>query len=78
MLDTFNHVHICQVSPQLTVKYERDTVQVTSVLISLKNWENNETEKIGLVTPTPGVSDAIRPDRPMPSWSYGCRWPGAK
>ena len=35
------------------VKYECDIAQVTSVFIILKNWENNGTEKIGLVTPTP-------------------------
>ena len=35
-------------------KYELDIIQVTTVLIIRKNWENNGTEKIGLVTPTPG------------------------
>ena len=34
-------------------KYELDIIQVTTVLIIRKNWENNGTEKIGLVTPTP-------------------------
>ena len=37
------------------VKYERDIIHVTSALIILKNWENNGTEEIGLVTPTPEV-----------------------
>ena len=35
-------------------KYELDIIQVTAVLIIRKKWENNGTEKIGLVTPTPG------------------------
>ena len=34
-------------------KYELDIIQVTAVLIIRKKWENNGTEKIGLVTPTP-------------------------
>ena len=37
-------------------KYELDIIQVTTVLIIRKKWENNGTEKIGLVTPTPGVT----------------------
>ena len=36
------------------VKYERDIQQLTSILAMLKNEENNETEEIGLATPTPG------------------------
>ena len=36
------------------VKYERDIVQVTGVFATLKNCENNGTEEISLVTPTPG------------------------
>ena len=32
------------------VKYERGVLQATSILITLKNTENNGTEKIGLVT----------------------------
>ena len=35
-------------------EYELDIIQVTTVLIIRKKWENNGTEKIGLVTPTPG------------------------
>ena len=35
------------------VKYELDAIQVTTVFIIRKKWENNGTEKIGLVTPTP-------------------------
>ena len=35
-------------------KYELDIIKVTIVFIIPKNWENNGTEKIGLVTPTPG------------------------
>ena len=27
--------------------------------MNVKKWENNGTEEIGLVTPTPGVSQAI-------------------
>ena len=34
-------------------KYELDIVKVTTVFMIRKNWENNGTEKIGLVTPTP-------------------------
>ena len=37
-------------------KYELDIIQVTIVFIIPKNWENNGTEKIGLVTPTPGLT----------------------
>ena len=37
-------------------KYELDIIQVNTVLIIRKKWENNGTEKIGLVTPTPGLS----------------------
>ena len=37
------------------VKYELDIIQVTTVLIIQKKWENNGTEKIGLVTPTPAL-----------------------
>ena len=37
------------------VKYERDIVQVTGVFITLKNYENNGTEEIGFVTPTPSL-----------------------
>ena len=36
-------------------KYELDIIQVTTVFIIRKNWENNGTENIGLVTPTPGL-----------------------
>ena len=39
-------------------KYELDIIQVTIVFIIPKNWENNETENIGLVTPTPDASQA--------------------
>ena len=35
-------------------KYELDIIQVTTVFIIRKKWENNGTEKIGLVTPIPG------------------------
>ena len=35
-------------------KYEFDIMQVTTLLIIRKKWENNGTEQIGLVTPTPG------------------------
>ena len=35
-------------------KYELDIVKVNNVLITRKNWENNGTDKIGFVTPTPG------------------------
>ena len=35
------------------VKYEHDIQQVTGALTIVKNQENNGTQKIGLVTPTP-------------------------
>ena len=38
------------------VKYERDNQQVT--VGSEKKWKINGTEKIGLVTPTPGSGPA--------------------
>ena len=41
-------------------KYELDIIQVTTVFIIRKNCENNGTEKIGLVTPTPGLLLQIR------------------
>ena len=34
------------------VKYKHDIIQVTSVLITLKIWEDNGTGKIDLVIPT--------------------------
>ena len=34
-------------------KYELDIIKVTTDLIIQTDWENNRTEKIGLVTPTP-------------------------
>ena len=34
-------------------KYELDIIQVTTVFIIRKNWENKGTEIIGLVTHTP-------------------------
>ena len=33
-------------------RYKCDAVQVTSLLVSLRNWENNETEESDFVTPT--------------------------
>ena len=55
--DNFNHVHICQVSPQLSWG---DTCQIWTwyhtgnhCFDHSEKWENNGTEKIGLVTPTP-------------------------
>ena len=40
-------------------KYELDIIQVTTVLIIRKKMENKGTEKIGLVTPTPGPSRVL-------------------
>ena len=40
------------------VKYEHDIIQVSIVLIIVKNWENNGTEKIGLETPTSELLEA--------------------
>ena len=34
-------------------KYEPDIIQLTIVFVIPKKWENNGTEKIGLVTPIP-------------------------
>ena len=57
---TFTFVRCLRSSAAVTpVKYERDVIQVTSVLIILKNWENNGTEKICLVTPTPGIEQDL-------------------
>ena len=36
-------------------KFKRDIMSITSVLIILKNWKNNGTEKSSLVTPIPGL-----------------------
>ena len=36
------------------VKYKRDIQQLTYVLTIVQNSENNGTEEISLVTPTPG------------------------
>ena len=49
-------------------KYELDIIQVTTVLIIRKNWENNGTEKIGLVTPTPDLIEwaKIQYSEPFP------------
>ena len=42
--------------PQLdTCQYKRDMQYVTSVWMSLQNWENDGTGEIGLVTSSPGV-----------------------
>ena len=69
-LDTLNHVHNIQVS-QTPVKYERDIIQITSDFIILKNWENNRTEKIGLVTSTPaGAKVPIV----ILSWTHVAMW----
>ena len=43
-------------------KYELDIVQVTTVLIIRKKWENNGTGKIGFVTPTPELFMLIHSD----------------
>ena len=45
-------------------KYELDISQLTIVLVIPKKWENNGTEKIGLVTPTPGLLDG----KPLKPW----------
>ena len=53
----FTFVRCLRSSAAVTpAKYELDIIQVTAVFIIRKNWENNGTEKIGLVTPTPGDS----------------------
>ena len=58
MLDTCSHVDIFQVSPQLGCD---DTWQIWTwyhtgnpCFDHSKNWENDGTEILGLVTPTPG------------------------
>ena len=45
----------CLCSPAAVIpgKYERDIIRATSVLVILENRDNNGTEKISLVTPTP-------------------------
>ena len=39
------------------VKYKRDIQHVSGILIIMQKWENNGTEEIGLVTPTPVQQD---------------------
>ena len=41
-------------------KYELDIIQVTTVFIIRKKWENNGTEKIALVTPTPALYQTVK------------------
>ena len=67
--DTFNHVHICQVTP---AKHELDIMQVTTVLIIRENWENNGTEKFGLVTPTHVSATYLQT---IPTVAYGVSIP---
>ena len=50
---------LCSSAAVPPAKYEPDIIQVTTVLIIRKKWENNGTEKIGLVTPTPGYIGTI-------------------
>ena len=38
-------------------QHEIDIIQVTTAFIIRKNWENNGTENISLVTPTPDSKD---------------------
>ena len=38
-------------------KYELDIIQVATDFIIRKNWENNGTEKIGVVTLTPDMTE---------------------
>ena len=42
------------------VEYERGIQWPTCILAMLKNLENNGTEEIGLVTPTPGLDFLIK------------------
>ena len=46
-----SHPHLTDFTAAASVKYNRDIPQITSILINLKVWENNGTEKIGLITP---------------------------
>ena len=55
LISPLREILIEQKAAVTSVKHELDIIQVTNVFIILKNWENNGTEKIGLVTPTPGV-----------------------
>ena len=52
-------------------KYELDIIQVTTVFIIRKNWENNGTEKIGVVTPTPGSLNSHSSDGPFMFSQWG-------
>ena len=47
---------LCSAAAVTPVKYERDIIRLTSVLMILKNRENNWMEKISLVTPHPSLS----------------------
>ena len=64
MSDNFNHVHTARCLRSSAAvpptKYELDIIQVTTVLIIRKKWENNGTERIGLVTPTPDLLSIYR------------------
>ena len=42
------------------VKYKRDIQQLTYVLAIVKKSENNRTEEISLVTPTPGRAKFVK------------------
>ena len=49
--------------------YELDIIQVTTVFIIRKNWENNETEKIGLIISTPDQRRIYAASRKIYVWA---------
>ena len=63
MLGSLNHIHIWEMSPQLSCGdiYQTRTwyPKVTSIFVTLKNCENNGTKEIGLVTQTP-VQECVK------------------
>ena len=52
LLESLNHIHIWQVSPQ---RWLLSNMNVTSVFMIEKRWENNRMDQFVLVTPTLGT-----------------------
>ena len=63
ILDSTNHIHIWHMLAVATsAKGERDILYTASILMNLKNWENNVTEENGLVNLTlvpPGCGPCV-------------------
>ena len=74
MLEYLNHIH--SLAAATSAKDERDIPYVNSILIILKNWKNNETEEIGLVTPTLDYTllYSLNLTVLVLPWVWGCLW----